>query len=210
METIYYFDVVYTGIVENSKFLKAYIKRSLNDAINKGIEADEFFYHTSQAVQEISFKFQGIYSKGIQLYILTKQRYIGEIYLSDVDNFKQALNEVKNELHSNDDKKINLASIFNENNNAFEVCKGLLNDLEITIDGVPNTQKGRVGKLTGLITAIKETPGMIKLDSISDIQLLKYFNYYLHTSYKTFSKRNENFLQSYDDAKRFIKNNFKK
>ena len=112
--------------------------------------------------------------------------------------------EVENTEH------LTLQSIFNDKNNAFEILKGLLVDLEITINGKPFTKKGRVGKLTGLITAIKQTPGMLKLDNPTDDQLLKYFNEYLGTDYTTFSKRNEAYQQSIDDAKRFINHNFKK
>lgn len=108
------------------------------------------------------------------------------------------------------DKSLNLPSIFNDKNNAYEVCKGLLEDLQITIGGQPQIKAGRVGKLTGLITAIKETPGMLKLDKPTNDQLLKYFNEHLKTNYKTFSKRNEEYNQSIDDAKRYIKNHFKK
>lgn len=103
-----------------------------------------------------------------------------------------------------------LESIFNEKNNSFEVCIDALEYLEITIAGVPNITKGRVGKLTGLITAIKETPGMLKLESATDNQLLNYFNSHLNTKFTTFSKRNQDYKPSLDDAKRFIKNNFKK
>ena len=108
------------------------------------------------------------------------------------------------------DKSLNLSSIFNDKNNAYEVLKGLLEDLQITIVGQPQIKAGRVGKLTGLITAIKETPGMLKLEKPSNDQLLKYFNEHLKTNYKTFSKRNEEYNQSIDDAKRYIKNHFKK
>ena len=103
-----------------------------------------------------------------------------------------------------------LASIFNANTNAFEVCKELLNDLEITINGVPNTKIGRVGKLTGLIAAIKETPSMLILEKATNNLLLDYFNSHLNTSYKTFSKRNEEYTASRADALRFIKINLKK
>ena len=108
------------------------------------------------------------------------------------------------------DKSLNLSSIFNDKNNAYEVFKGLLEDLQITIGGQPQIKAGRVGKLTGLITAIKETPGMLKLEKPTNDQLLKYFNEHLKTNYKTFSKRNEEYNQSIDDAKRYIKNHFKK
>jgi len=107
-------------------------------------------------------------------------------------------------------KKNMLSSIFNKNNNAFEVCKELLEYLEITNDGVPNTKRGRIGKLTGLITAIKESPNMLKLDSLTDNQLLNYFNSHLNTSYKTFSKRNKDYKETIDVAKRFIKRHLRK
>jgi len=107
-------------------------------------------------------------------------------------------------------QKLELKSIFNPGNNSFEVCKGLLEDLEITIDGITNIKKGKVGKLTGLITAIKNTPNMLKLDLATDQQLLAYFNSYLNTAYKTFSKRNEDFTESLDASKRYIKQYFKK
>lgn len=88
--------------------------------------------------------------------------------------------------------------------------KVLLEDLEITIDGKPNTTPGKVGKLTGLITAIKKTPGMLKLDRPTDQLLLNYFNSYLNTKYKTFSKRNKDYKESVDTSNRYIKQTFKK
>lgn len=100
--------------------------------------------------------------------------------------------------------------IFNNKTNAYEVFKGLLEDLEIVVDGKAKIKKGRVGKLTGLITAIKETPHMLKIQNPTDKQLLEYLNNFLKTSYKTFSKRNDDYLPSVDDAKRYIKNHFKK
>jgi len=106
--------------------------------------------------------------------------------------------------------KYNLQSIFNDTNNSFNVCLELLEDLELTIDGIANTTSGRVGKLTGLITAIRRTPGMLKLDNPTEKLLLLYFNSFLNTTYKTFSKRNEDYLPSIDTAQRYIKINFKK
>lgn len=120
---------------------------------------------------------------------------------------------LKNELNNYDLPKeqiVNLASIFNDKNNSFEVCKGLLEELEITIGGKPNTTPGKVGKLTGSITAIKKTPGMLKLDNPTDRLLLTYFNSYLNTKYKTFSKRNEAYEESIDTSKRYIKQKFRK
>lgn len=114
----------------------------------------------------------------------------------------------KNETAINQSPAIDL--IFNNKTNAFEVFKDLLEDLEITIGGKPQIKVGRVGKLTGLITAIKETPHMLKIEKPTDKQLLGYLNDYLKTSYKTFSKRNDDYLPSVDDAKRYIKNHFKK
>jgi len=124
---------------------------------------------------------------------------------------KNEIDEIKKKMKpQGDEKKLKLASIFKDSNNAYSVCMELMEDLEITIDGNPNTSPGRVGKLTGLITAIKETPSMLKLDNPTDKLLLSYFNSHLKTSYSSFSKRNEDYESSKDDAKRYIKIHFKK
>jgi len=125
--------------------------------------------------------------------------------IDSYQNYLDWLNDLDETL-----QKINLSSIFNKKNNAFEVCKGLLDDLEITIDGIPNTKRGKVVKLTGLITAIKNIPGMLRLDRPTDQLLLTYFNSYLKTKYKTFSKRNEDYKESIDTSNRYLKQNFKK
>jgi|GEM_PF-4819720 len=106
-------------------------------------------------------------------------------------------------------ERLDLATIFSERNNSFEVCEGLLEDLGITIGGKPNTKKGRIGRLTGAINAIRGTPGMLKSD-FTEMKLLDYFNAYLQTDYKTFSKRSKGYDEGFDDAKRYINNNFKK
>jgi hypothetical protein len=110
----------------------------------------------------------------------------------------------------NNSNTLELKAIFNDKNNAYEVCINLLDDLEITIDAKPNMKAGRAGKLIGLISAIKETPAMLKLEKPTDELLLRYFNSHLNTSYITFGKRSEDYSNSKDDAKRYIKNNFKK
>lgn len=128
-------------------------------------------------------------------------------------NIEKSIDKFNGDEKSTGREKVNLALIFNEKNNAFEVCKGLFEYHEITIDGKLNPyklKKGRVGTLTGLITAIKETPGMLKLDNATELQLLNYFNAYLNTDYKTFSKRNNYYQESIDTSHRFIKQNFKK
>lgn len=120
--------------------------------------------------------------------------------------------EQKNKQPENLPEKLNLSTIFNSDNNGCEICKDLMNDLELTLDNKPNphVKKGRVGKLTGLISAIKDTPGMLILDRPQPLQLLTYFNSYLNISYKTFSKRNETYTESLDTSTRYIKLNFKK
>lgn len=109
------------------------------------------------------------------------------------------------------DKKVyDLSSIFNPEKNAFEVCKDLMEHLEITIDNKPNIKKGRMGKLAGLISVIRETPDMLKLDRTTDQQILQYFNSYLSTSFSTIAKRNQDYPESVDTSRRYIKLHFKK
>jgi hypothetical protein len=117
---------------------------------------------------------------------------------------------IEAEMKLQDSNTFKLAAIFNDKNNAYEVCINLLDDLEIIIDGKVNMKDGRAGKLIGLISAIKETPAMLKLEKPSDKQLLSYFNSHLNTSYKTFGKRSEDYSNSKDEAERYIKNYFKK
>jgi hypothetical protein len=77
--------------------------------------------------------------------------------------YLQYLNDLV-ELRNTSTEKIKLQSIFLDTNNSFELFKELLEDLEITIQGNVNTKKGRMGKITGLITALKETPNIFKLE----------------------------------------------
>jgi hypothetical protein len=107
---------------------------------------------------------------------------------------------------------VNLAEIFNKNNNAFEVCKELMDELDLTIDGKPNPdlKKGRAGTLIGMISAIIATPGMLSIDKPKGIELLKYFNSYLNTSYKTFDNRSKDYADSNPIALDFIKSALKK
>lgn len=119
---------------------------------------------------------------------------------------KQTIGRISNDIEQS--PAIDL--IFNNKTNAFEVFLELLEDLEITIGGITQMKKGRAGKLTGLISAIKETPHMLKIENPAEDQLLGYFNDYLKTSYKTFPKRSKDYQSSFDDAKRYIKNHFKK
>jgi hypothetical protein len=98
-----------------------------------------------------------------------------------------------------------LESIFISTNNSYQLCLELLEDLQLTIDGVPNIKKGRIGKLTGLITALKETPNILKGYKHTNDFLLQVFNTHLKSNFKTFSKRNEDFNESHDDAKKHLK-----
>jgi hypothetical protein len=110
-------------------------------------------------------------------------------------------------------KELRLESIFNKENKAFEFCLELMEELEITINNIPNSlklTKGRVGTLTGLITAIKQTPNMFILENPTNEQLLTYFNSFLKTNYSTFSTRNEAYKQTIDTAERYIQLHFKK
>lgn len=138
-----------------------------------------------------------------------------QLYLTGYRKFSNWLKEKKIALEDSQplsdtkkDEKITLSSIFNNSNNSYDVCIQLLDDLELTIDGISNTQPGRMGKLTGLITAIKKTPGMLKLDKPTDKLLLRYFNTHLGTNYTTFSKVGKAYNESIDQSNRFIGRNF--
>jgi len=108
-----------------------------------------------------------------------------------------------------DNRTPNFEGIFNPNNNSYKVCIDLLEDLEITVDGVCRLTKGKAGPLVGAILAMKETPNFFKQDFIQK-ELLTYFNSHLDTSFTTLDKRSKESKSSYDDAKRFIKSCFLK
>lgn len=102
----------------------------------------------------------------------------------------------------------NIESIFNPNYNGFEVCKGILEDIGITKNGECVLKK-LSGKLIGVIHAISITPKMLTTDYTKDL-LLKIFNAYLKTDFKTSKeKRSKGFEEGFDDAMRYIKINFK-
>lgn len=100
-------------------------------------------------------------------------------------------------------------SIFNPDNNAYQVCIDLLEDLEVTVNGTCRLTIGKAVPLVGAIAAMKETPHFFKQD-FNDKELLSYFNGHLNTEYKTFARRGKSFESDYDDAKTFIRNNFRK
>ena len=105
--------------------------------------------------------------------------------------------------------KPNFKDIFNPNNNSFQVCIDLLEDLEITINGLNRLKSGKVGALSATIVATKETIYFFK-QTFTDKELLKYFNTHLNTDSKYINKRTKEFKASYHEAKAFIKTNFKK
>lgn len=128
-------------------------------------------------------------------------------------NNEESLNSTLN------DKQINkildlvsLSQIFNKGNNAFEICKELMDELDLTINGIPNPdlKKGRAGTLIGMINAIIITPGMLSIEKPKGNELLKYFNSYLNTSYKTFDNRSKDFEINFPIARDFIKTKLKK
>ena len=100
---------------------------------------------------------------------------------------------------------LNLSAIFSSDYNGFEVCKGIFEDLGLTIDSIPNMNK-HAGKLIGIFSAIKKQKGMLKSD-YTDETLLDYFNSYLKCNFKTIKKNTKGYEEAYDDAKRFIINN---
>jgi hypothetical protein len=104
----------------------------------------------------------------------------------------------------------NFQSIFNPNNNAYNVCIDLLEDLQITFNGECKLTKGRIGLLTGAISAMKEKNSSFFKQDFTEIELLNYFNTFLNTNYKTFSKRNEDFGPAKGSSKTFIDTYLKK
>jgi hypothetical protein len=117
-------------------------------------------------------------------------------------------NEVSNDESIDSPKKENeLKSIFS-NEAAFQICIDLLDDLEITIEG-NSREKIKPGKLSGAIMAMKETPGLFKVDTITEKELIGYFNTYLQTSIKSMYKRSKSFDEAFDDAKNYLKQNYK-
>ena len=100
-------------------------------------------------------------------------------------------------------------SIFNPKYNAYIVCIELLEDLEITVNSVCRLKAGKAGPLFGAIAAMRDTHLFFKQD-FKDMDLLKFFNGHLKTDYKTFNKRGKYYESGYDDAKTFLKANFKK
>lgn len=130
---------------------------------------------------------------------------ICKIKLHAHKNFKNKLNNttiINSDLTS-------FKNIFNEGKNAYDVCIELLENLEITINGIPRVKTGRAGNLMGAIIAMKETPHFFKQE-FTENDLLKYFNTHLGTNFKTLAKRSKDYPVSYDESKRFIKNTFKK
>ena len=107
---------------------------------------------------------------------------------------------------------LQLSDIFNKANNSYEICQYLMEDLELTIDKKPNPdlKRGRIGNLTGLLSAIKETPGMLILDRPTNQQLLNHFNKFLNTDYSTFSTRNEDYPTAHQTAIKYIRSQLKK
>jgi hypothetical protein len=120
-----------------------------------------------------------------------------QTYIDDLEN--------RNEKNNSTKTTPSLESIFISTNNSYQLCLELLEDLQLTIDGVPNIKKGRMGKLTGLITALKDTPFILKGYKHTNDFLLQVFNTHLKSNFKKLSKRNEDFEESYDDAKKYLK-----
>jgi hypothetical protein len=135
---------------------------------------------------------------------------INEDFLLDLtQELHERLGRIQALIPEPDAKTPNFEGIFNPKNNSYKVCIDLLEDLEITVDGVCRLTKGKAGPLVGAILAMKETPNFFKQDFIQK-ELLTYFNSHLDTSFTTLDKRSKESKSSYDDAKRFIKSCFLK
>lgn len=137
--------------------------------------------------------------------VLTSMSNIMVEYKEARDHFQS---EIKSGVRSNIGWLPEFKDIF-KSDKAFEICKELLEELEITINGRPYMTKGKVAKLTAAITALKITVGIFRTD-FTDEKLLKIFNEYLGTNYTTFSKKSNLYPGLLADAKLFLTQNFKK
>lgn len=129
-------------------------------------------------------------------------RYKAWSYIFDSPNAYLSLFTTSNE-------KVNdLSSIFNDTFNGFDICQQILEDVGLTVNRIPCVNKWS-GKIIGVIDAIKKTPGLLKND-YTTTTLLSYFNTHLGTAFISYDKRSKAYQAAFDDAKRIIKNNFKK
>ncbi|HRO47326.1 hypothetical protein [Agriterribacter sp.] len=88
----------------------------------------------------------------------------------------------------------------------FSLCLNVLEDVEVTRNG-NCILKGRGGNLFGVVVAVNEAPGLLKQKFSNRNDLLQYFNRFLETSFKEVDTRSQSYQESYDAARRYIKNN---
>lgn len=123
--------------------------------------------------------------------------------------YKEWISNLKGEGTTTEDKdNIAFEDIFNTPSD-FELCKQILEDNELLVNGKCRMTPGRAGILIGAISAIKATPGMLKAE-YSQKELLQYFNNFLGTTYKEGNKRTIGYKEGKDSTERFIKNYRKK
>jgi hypothetical protein len=196
----------YDDIRINKKYDEAYDKYMFNAMVGPGPNEEK-----PEDVFEPDIKDFGIDLAGLSGY-----SYRGQLWQDDLKYIKMSIEKaqalvIARKVETTEVlRDLELASIFNEKTNAFQVCKDVLEDLDITIGGKPFNTPGKMGKLTGAITAFMDTLGMIKLDNPTEMQILGFFNTYLGTTYTSFSKRNRDYLGAVDTAKTYIKRNYKK
>ncbi len=188
------------------------INKEYNDAYSKYV-ANALFGPIDEAPAQEPKK----ENFGIDLRPISNYNHQGILWQDDLAFIGKAVRKAREVISHSVSKPIEklvpelkLATIFDEKNNGFEVCKGVLEHLEITFDGKTNITKGKMGKLSGAIQALIDTRGMLRLDKPKGEELLPYFNAFLGTPFKTFSTRNKLFDEAYDDAQTYITRNFKK
>jgi hypothetical protein len=95
------------------------------------------------------------------------------------------------------------------NKDRFQICLGLLEHMQITLNGKYDLNPKQAAILTGTIVAIKKSGRMLN-DDYSEKKLLQYFNAYLgtHISYP-FNKNTDTYTLSKEQAEIYLKRNAK-
>lgn len=133
-----------------------------------------------------------------------------ELLLSNemlASEYNEVINTFNQKNKSNTSKATNNKLTIDDiiyNANCKDIVDGLLEYLEITINGKPNLSKGKAGLLGGAIIAMKEKPNFFRADLTED-QLLQCFNQYLNTNFKRFNKTGARYDESYKTAQHFLK-----
>lgn len=86
----------------------------------------------------------------------------------------------------------------------------MFEELEITKNGKYNVTHGRTGKFFAAVIAIKESGKLLGTKTFTEDELLQQFNLHFGCYVNPVKKTTNVYLETYDDAERFIKLHFKK